>query len=94
MNKVNINNKLRLTIFCVLLVSVITTVIFGLKVYGFKKPGYEKIKVRKGDTLWSISMKYKNENQDVRNYIYELKNINNLESSKIYPGTVLKITVR
>ena len=39
--------------------------------------------VCKGDTLWKIAEKYKLENQDPREYIYEVKKLNNMTSASI-----------
>ena len=51
----------------------------------------EEYVVQTGDTIWSIAGEFKNNNQDIRNYIYELRNLNNLDDCIIYPGQVLKI---
>lgn len=47
--------------------------------------------VCKGDTLWKIAERYKLENQDPREYIYEVKKLNNMASSTIYEGQTIKI---
>ena len=47
--------------------------------------------VNKGDTLWTIAQEYKADNKDIRQYIYELKKINNITNSNIYDGKTLKI---
>lgn len=47
--------------------------------------------VCKGDTLWKIADKYKLDNQDPREYIYEVKKINNMTSASIYEGQIIKI---
>ena len=47
--------------------------------------------VCKGDTLWKIAEKYKLENQDPREYIYEVKKLNNMTSASIYEGQIIKI---
>ena len=49
------------------------------------------ISVSAGDTLWSISCKYKKSGQDVREYVYELRELNNLDDCIIYPGQVIQI---
>lgn len=51
----------------------------------------ESITISTGDTLWSIASEYKKPGQDVREYIYELRKLNNLTDCTIYPGQVLKI---
>ena len=47
--------------------------------------------VCKGDTLWKIADKYKWDNQDPREYIYEVKKLNNMTSASIYEGQIIKI---
>ena len=51
----------------------------------------EDLVVSAGDTLWSISCEYKKTGQDVRSYLYELRELNELNDCIIYPGQVLKI---
>lgn len=47
--------------------------------------------VCKGDTLWKIADKYKLDNQNPREYIYEVKKLNNMTSASIYEGQIIKI---
>ena len=49
--------------------------------------------VRVGDTLWDIAMVHAPQDSDVRNFVYDLKAVNGLESSNIQPGQVLRIPV-
>jgi LysM repeat protein len=46
--------------------------------------------VQKGDTLWGIAEKT-GFNVDIREIVYRIKVLNNLDSSTIYPGDVLLI---
>lgn len=45
--------------------------------------------VQSGDTLWDISLRYKPEGEDTREYIREIMEINNLESSMIEIGQII-----
>ncbi len=49
---------------------------------------YEVFKVTKGDTLWEIATDY-SQNYDIREYIYNIKKLNNLNGDTIYAGQVL-----
>jgi LysM repeat protein len=49
--------------------------------------------VRVGDTLWDIAMAHAPEGSDVRNFVFDLKTVNGLETSNIQPGQVLHIPV-
>ena len=51
---------------------------------------YFEVIVEKGDTLWTIADQY-NENQDLRRLIYEIKKLNKLKQTSIYPGQKLVI---
>lgn len=44
-----------------------------------------------GETLWSIATEYKKEGQDVREYIYELRKLNNLDDCSLNVGQDIKI---
>ena len=49
--------------------------------------------VSKGERLWDIAEQYKRPGQDIREYIYEVKKINNMEDSTIYENQELTIIV-
>jgi len=53
-------------------------------------PASRCISVKPGDTLWEIADKYSG-NTEIREYIYEIKKINGLESATIYAGQKLII---
>lgn len=50
---------------------------------------YQKYYVHSGDTLWTIAAERKGENIDIRKYVYDLRQLNNLKSANIYPGQEL-----
>jgi len=53
---------------------------------------YKSIQIESGESLWSIAQKYKTQDfKDISSYIREIKNINNLDSSKIHEGHYLTI---
>lgn len=57
---------------------------------------YKTITVNSGDTLWSIAQYEKNENayykdSDIREIVYDIKEINNLSSSNLSINQNLKI---
>lgn len=72
-------------IVCVLsfITSMLTT-----KVFSATPIQYDNITVSEGDTLWSIANSI---DGNINKNIYEIKKINNLESSIIYVGQELKI---
>lgn len=52
------------------------------------KQEYEVVKVKSGDSLWKIAAA-NNNNKDIREYIYNIKKLNNLKSDVIYAGQTL-----
>lgn len=89
MKKLRIVNKKRfVTSISILIVIIIS--IFNC-VFATKTVEYENYTVAQGDTLWSIASENKKVGQDVREYIYELREVNNMNDCLIYPNQVIKI---
>lgn len=61
----------------------------------FAKEGKEIITedytVSAGDTLWSIASENCPSNMDIREYIYNIRQLNNIEDCIIHPGEVIQI---
>ena len=49
-----------------------------------------EVVVAKNDTLWAIAKKHGNNQMDIRKFIYEIKELNQIDAT-IYPGQVLYI---
>ena len=82
-----IKNKKRFILFITLLTLVI---IMSFKSVSAKENVIiEDYTVTAGDTLWSIACE--NADGDVRKYIYDLKELNNLSDCMIYENQVIKI---
>ncbi|WP_186445718.1 LysM peptidoglycan-binding domain-containing protein [Paenibacillus cremeus] len=53
------------------------------------------VTVESGDTLWSIASEHVAKGQDVREYVFKLKQVNGLSSSTVHEGQKLLLpTVR
>jgi hypothetical protein len=91
-------NKRRFYTFLISLL-VITAIIFlsllsNNKAYSSNyKTAYIEVTIKEGDTLWDIALKHLPEKQDLRKLIFEIKQFNEMESSCIYPGDIIKIPV-
>ena len=56
---------------------------------------YETVYVKPGDTVWQIAAKYTTDRDDIRELIYEIRQINKLDNNaKVYSGQTLKVPVR
>lgn len=51
----------------------------------------EDYTVSNGETFWDIAAEHKKDGQDIREYIYELRKINNIDDCIIHPNQVIKI---
>ncbi len=47
--------------------------------------------VSQGETLWSIAKQYKDDKTDIRQYIYEIKQLNNMNTATIQAGQIIKL---
>lgn len=85
-----LKNKKRFVASILLVILVVFTFLYFTSAYGYKEVSYISVYVNKGDTLWDIAKKYKR-NGDIREYIKEIKRINNLKSGTIYEGDILMV---
>lgn len=54
---------------------------------------YETVNVTQGDTLWNIAKENISEKEDIRDYIYMIRKVNDLKSANIHPGDQLLIPI-
>lgn len=95
MKIVNIPRFILSLLIIILLIIFISTFITGSSL-SYTQLKYDTIYVSEGDTLWSISKNLKNNNtnysnKEIRTIIYELKQLNNLNSSELKIGQELII---
>jgi len=91
--KYRLVNRRRFYIFVMMITIAVTSLMFAANVQGADTAErYQTVVVEQGDTLWNIASEYNN-GQELRSYIDEVKKANNMESSVIYEGDVLKMPV-
>ena len=86
--------------FIVVLSNILFSLVLKLNIsYGYneintsndnKIAKFHTIEVEKGDNLWNIADKY-NKNYEIREFIYHIRELNELNNSIIYPGQNLKL---
>ncbi len=71
--------------------TILILIILGIFCISISKEKTEYIDytVGRGETLWSIAADHTD--GDIRDYIYEIKNINNMTSSELKEGQTIKI---
>lgn len=89
-------NKIKFTKSILILIFIITITIICIGQI-MNKPKYNTATtdyiVSKDDTLWSIAEQYKMPNQDIRDYIDKIKELNNMETATIYEGQAITIII-
>lgn len=89
MKRLRIVNKKRfissISIMIILIISFLNCV------SATKTVEYQDYTVVQGDTLWSIALENKRAGQDIREYIYELREINNMNDCLLYPNQTITI---
>lgn len=83
----------------VALVGILCFIMLVLVAWGEKAAGdgpvpTVEVRVKPGDTLWSLARRHADHSIDVRELISDIRRINQLEDAMIHPGQTLKIPVR
>lgn len=87
------------TVIGVLAIMFSVTFIASLTFNSFSKPiessasNYIQVSVAPGDTLWNIAKEYHTEG-DIRNYIIEIEQLNNLKTSNLFVDQQLYIPIK
>lgn len=89
--------------FIIFLSTVLTIILLfisihfkGNKAYSTKynyKGNYVQLKIKQGDTIWSIAIENMPKNYDVRKMVYDIKQLNNIDDAQIQPGDLIKIPI-
>ncbi|MDD2446065.1 MAG: LysM peptidoglycan-binding domain-containing protein [Tissierellia bacterium] len=92
-----VNNRrffIFITIVLVFIVMIISLLVTFPRAHSIMYiPKYKDYYVSYGDNLWDISLEYMPKDYDVRKMVYEIKELNDLETSEIFHGDVLKIPI-
>ena len=87
----------RFTLFCtataLIFAGIICAVFTGVHSVNASENTYTLIYVGEGDTLWSIAKENCPENTDIRTAVSDIKAVNGMCSSTIYPGEALYVPV-
>ncbi len=58
---------------------------------GYTENNYKTIEICSGDTLWDIAALYMPDDMDIRDAVYELQEINDLDTTALTPGQELLV---
>lgn len=81
--------------FILLFFSLVLTLIFTFsKAHSSSySQEYKEYHVVTGDSLWDISLRNMPEDYDVRKMVYDIKKLNDMETSEIYHGDAIKVPI-
>ena len=86
------NRKILLTILCVILLAM-----FGYAVNAdmiSNEPLYTTVTVEYNDTLWTIAGRYISDDTDIRSYVFELEEVNNITNpAALVPGQTIRVPI-
>ena len=88
MKRMRITNKFKF-------IRTITIAIFNFSIAKSNQEEAEIIDytISKGQTLWSIAKEYTPDSKDIRQTIYEIKQLNNMSDSTVYENQTIKIKI-
>ncbi len=93
-NKERFIKSLTITIAVILAIIIFLSITGALFSNANKLQRYDGYEVVYGDTLWTIAQKYQNEYDDIRHFIFAIKEVNHLQGDYIFPGQQLKIPLK
>ena len=93
--KINLKKFIRALVL-VIGITILITFLATKSIYSYDKIKSKIIYTDKGDTLWSIALKEKENNnyykdKNIREIIYDIKKLNSISDSTIFPGEAIKI---
>lgn len=80
-----------ITLMLLIFIGLATLIVASHKAHSQEEIYFNEYRVGEGDTLWKISNYFSDENIDIRQFIYEIKKLNDMETSAIYEGDIIKI---
>ena len=93
-----VNKRKFVRTIIMLVIIFIGLIYFSKAAYSKGEIDYEENYICSGDTLWSIAKEEKEtnkyfENKDIREIIYELQEVNNLDNCNLYEGQKIQVPV-
>ena len=95
MKTVRIKNKFRFITFVTIMVLLISMAIGAMfpvvALSEYSGGSYVEVCVKSGDTLWTLAERYGNTNKDIREFIYEICDLNGINASGLIAGMTIRI---
>lgn len=84
------------SIFKAILIAIVFFIAYsGLGETDESATQYVTVSVARGDTVWGIAGKYAGNHQDIRDIVYDIQKVNNLnKNAELEPGQQLKVPIK
>ncbi len=90
-------NPIRFFIFILLTVVITVFAVYSLFNYSKAEAAsvdtYVQVSVDENGNLWNIAERYNTEDRDIRDYIQEIRQVNDIDEDDLQPGDVLFIPI-
>lgn len=87
--RIVIKSKSKFIIFLTVIMLIISTAAAFIYNNSYAESTAREYIVENGDSIWSIAVKYKQSDIDVRDYVYRIKLLNSKADTIIYPGDTI-----
>ncbi len=92
--RIKIKDPTRLKLFCFVIFFITVLLLQSKWLYSSDYQRTKWVVVSAGESLWDIAARYKSDREDIRNYMYKIKEINMLKSSMVLEGQELELPVQ
>lgn len=89
----NIRFSISILIITLIMIIVFSAFSHSLTASAINKTNYIEVTVRPGDTIWKIAKEHASEGKDIREIVYLISKINDIDDSIIHSGEVLEIPI-
>lgn len=93
-NTEQIRNRKVITFLTIFLIILAIALLSTVRLASSSEPmNTIRVIVDHGDTLWSIAQANYDQSGDMRQYVYKIRKLNDLQTAMIYPGQVLHLPI-
>ena len=97
MKRMRIKSKFRFTVFMVIMILCVFTAVGQITGFNIASSSsmnqYNCVEVKSGDTLWNIASTYKPDNKDVREVVYDICTVNDMQADDLTTGQKILVPV-
>ena len=97
MDRYQVKSKLRFTVFLIALFVIIVSSFSFIFISGISASNsvsqYQCVEVQAGDTVWALAKKHRPKNMDIRKFIGEINELNDLSGKTIEAGDMILMPV-